>query len=79
MDPATKDYVRLKVVWKLKDIQKNLGVMKREALILQRFTGQNLTDLQIMDALETADKNAQEALKTLTTLKKDVHGFLRRI
>jgi len=79
MTPTARNYVNLRVIYRLKDVQKSLAVLKRAAIDLQRFSGRNLTEDQLTTILERADSDSQKALKALADLKRDVKGFLRRI
>ena len=75
METVTKDYVRLKVVWKLKDFQKDLATMMKVADSLESG---KLTEDQVIQVLEKGDISAQEATAKIAKLKKDIETFLRR-
>jgi len=78
MTSLHRAYTSLKVVWRLKELAKQLGAMKRVAIELQNFDGSNLTEEDIDNALAIGLEKSEQALGEAVSLSKDLKGFLRK-
>jgi hypothetical protein len=76
---AKDQYVKMRIIYTLKDIAKEFGALNKIAKELAKYNGSNLKDDVIDKALLIADQKSESAIRKLNKMKADTKGFLRRI
>ncbi len=75
MDKIARQYIRSRVVWRLKDMKSNLRDMKRVAVFIKQ-NNEGLTKDQLVNVLNYGSSESEVLIDKLASLKKDLNKIL---